>query len=109
MARALPVTERSPICARDSWSSQTDQERDGKRPERKGVGVGGGLLPPRHPLARKRAISVGDLESEPFIVMEDGHSLGTLNSFRVTSSGALQPVGLATGDITASATGLAAQ
>jgi len=34
---------------------------------------------------------------------------GTLNSFRVTSSGALQPVGLATGGITASATGLAAQ
>lgn len=34
---------------------------------------------------------------------------GTLNSFRVTSSGALQPVGVATGGITASATGLAAQ
>ena len=34
---------------------------------------------------------------------------GTLNSFRVTSNGALQQVGLATGGITASATGLAAQ
>ena len=33
-------------------------------------------LPPRHPLARKRTISVGDLESEPFIVMKDGHCLG---------------------------------
>jgi LysR family hydrogen peroxide-inducible transcriptional activator len=33
-------------------------------------------LPPRHPLTRKRTISVGDLDSEPFIVMKDGHCLG---------------------------------
>ncbi len=33
-------------------------------------------LPPRHPLARRRTIGVGELENEPFIVMKDGHCLG---------------------------------
>jgi LysR family transcriptional regulator, hydrogen peroxide-inducible genes activator len=33
-------------------------------------------LPPGHPLTRKRAVSVADLEQEPFIVMKEGHCLG---------------------------------
>jgi len=33
-------------------------------------------LPPRHPLTRKRTIGGADLESEPFIVMKEGHCLG---------------------------------
>jgi len=33
-------------------------------------------LPPGHPLTRKRAVSIGDLETERFIVMKDGHCLG---------------------------------
>ena len=33
-------------------------------------------LPPGHPLTRKRAISMSDLENEKFIVMKEGHCLG---------------------------------
>lgn len=33
-------------------------------------------LPAEHPLTRKRALSVHDLENEPFIVMKEGHCLG---------------------------------
>jgi len=33
-------------------------------------------LPPGHPLTRKRAVAVGDLEAERFIVMKEGHCLG---------------------------------
>jgi LysR family hydrogen peroxide-inducible transcriptional activator len=33
-------------------------------------------LPAEHPLARKRTISVADLEKEPFIVMKESHCLG---------------------------------
>lgn len=33
-------------------------------------------LPPGHPLARKRTVSVADLEQERFIVMKEGHCLG---------------------------------
>jgi LysR family hydrogen peroxide-inducible transcriptional activator len=33
-------------------------------------------LPPDHPLTRKRAVSIADLEQEPFIVMKEGHCLG---------------------------------
>jgi DNA-binding transcriptional LysR family regulator len=33
-------------------------------------------LPPGHPLTRKRAVRLADLENEPFIVMKEGHCLG---------------------------------
>lgn len=33
-------------------------------------------LPPKHPLTRKRSITLNELESERFIVMKDGHCLG---------------------------------
>jgi LysR family transcriptional regulator, hydrogen peroxide-inducible genes activator len=33
-------------------------------------------LPPGHPLARKRTVSLSDLENEKFIVMKEGHCLG---------------------------------
>lgn len=33
-------------------------------------------LPPRHPLKRKRSVSLADLENERFIVMKEGHCLG---------------------------------
>jgi LysR family hydrogen peroxide-inducible transcriptional activator len=33
-------------------------------------------LPPGHPLARKRRITVGDLEGEKLLVMREGHCLG---------------------------------
>lgn len=33
-------------------------------------------LPPAHPLAGKAALQAADLESEPFIVMKEGHCLG---------------------------------
>jgi len=33
-------------------------------------------LPPGHPLTRKRAVTAGDLDSERFIVMKEGHCLG---------------------------------
>lgn len=33
-------------------------------------------LPPRHPLTRKRTVAVADLQSEPLIVMKEGHCLG---------------------------------
>ncbi|MEN9678623.1 MAG: hypothetical protein RIS76_4519 [Verrucomicrobiota bacterium] len=33
-------------------------------------------LPPRHPLTRKRTVALADLQSEPLIVMKEGHCLG---------------------------------
>jgi LysR family hydrogen peroxide-inducible transcriptional activator len=33
-------------------------------------------LPPGHPLTRKRAVAVGDLDTERLIVMKEGHCLG---------------------------------
>jgi len=33
-------------------------------------------LPPRHPLTRKHTVKLSDLESEPLIVMKEGHCLG---------------------------------
>jgi LysR family transcriptional regulator, hydrogen peroxide-inducible genes activator len=33
-------------------------------------------LPPGHPLARKRTVSLSDLENQKFIVMKEGHCLG---------------------------------
>lgn len=33
-------------------------------------------MPPGHPLARKRTVSMSDLENEKFIVMKEGHCLG---------------------------------
>ena len=33
-------------------------------------------LPPGHRLMRKRTVTLGDLEKEPFIVMKEGHCLG---------------------------------